>query len=88
MGIVAKLKDDAEAGERIKGKAWIHKNKDSDIYKVLNAIELDRRTLVRPFDIDNFSLSFLLLSFGLGISILTFVIEKLLNRKKTAWIIM
>ncbi len=79
-----RFKQDAEAQERIVGKAWILKNKDSEIYKVLTSLELDQTTLVRPFSIENFSLSFLLLIVGLGISVLSLVLEKVLFNQSNA----
>lgn len=88
MGMITRFKEDAEAQERVRGKAWIHENKVSDIYKVLTNLELDRRTLVRPFDIENFSLSFLLLLVGLAVSIFAFVLEKICSPKKAVKIIM
>lgn len=82
MGIVTKLRKDAESQELAVGKAWIHKRKKSQIYKVLTRMEEDRRTVVRPFDIDNFLLSFLILFGGLGLSTFVLVLEKLMMRHR------
>jgi len=82
MGLVTRFRIDVEEEEMIAGEKWIQTHKNSPIHKILAKMEEDRRVQVRPFEIMNFILSFLLWTTGILISCISFCLRRITSVKR------